>query len=581
MSNAARQDLSVIPDEAWRWLRPADVVLDPDDMGGARATRHSFARSLVRHAVAFDWAVQRELFDVDEQGRGTVIYRVDAQGEQWRVIAFSQVLQESEREDRVIAGSWDVTMALVEGELSADRVESLRENVPRQEGGRADEGAIIWARGNRSTRFFGAVVGALAAGRQPDPRMFGASPYVMRSTAFYSNGKFGLADFERFGPQHPFSVPYRPHFLTAWLMRELSCDLVEHCARMASPDAVELDEQWRRYLGLGNATGLGMVPYVINHPQILDAWAHLREVPLAVVRSRLVRRDDPSVARVVELLRRAERYLVESGDMDLTPFPRCTDVAVEVAQVGDLAAEYAEHGTVRGVTTTRPWDALHDEAAALGPACRGVVASILVELTDELDSTLEWALSRDETSALQPQRSCASLRRDIDEHYGWVGAFDFDDPSQQAYFWFSSAENEEPRRGRRDADPGAELEHGTDIARSVWALRADLEQAPPQESLARFLLRHPWHRGAVSRVQSIGHLRYGEVRANTLAQAFLPLNVQRLQLAVYGMENFVPQSTDWLRVTLFSGAPRTRDLTDGTADDDWIFCTAPDPEPAS
>ena len=50
------------------------------------------------------------------------------------------------------------------------------------------------------------------------------------------------------------------------------------------------------------------------------------------------------------------------------------------------------------------------------------------------------------------------------------------------------------------------------------------------------------------------------MRTNLLAADFLPLHLQRFQLAVYGMENFNPQSTDWLRVTLFSGAPRIERL---------------------
>ncbi|MGB5936314.1 MAG: hypothetical protein WBG36_10175 [Ornithinimicrobium sp.] len=43
----------------------------------------------------------------------------------------------------------------------------------------------------------------------------------------------------------------------------------------------------------------------------------------------------------------------------------------------------------------------------------------------------------------------------------------------------------------------------------------------------------------------------------------------------------MPQSTDWWRVTLFSGAPRIDDLLAGTADDDWIFTRIPCNEEAS
>ena len=40
------------------------------------------------------------------------------------------------------------------------------------------------------------------------------------------------------------------------------------------------------------------------------------------------------------------------------------------------------------------------------------------------------------------------------------------------------------------------------------------------------------------------------------ATSYLPLQIQRFQLAMYGMDEFKPKSTDWLRVTLFQGAPR-------------------------
>lgn len=95
--------------------------------------------------------------------------------------------------------------------------------------------------------------------------------------------------------------------------------------------------------------------------------------------------------------------------------------------------------------------------------------------------------------------------------------------------------------------------------------------------MAEFLLEFPWHRGIVARVQSVAGLRYGEVRANLLADDFLPLHLQRFQLALYGMENYSPQSTDWLRVTLFSGAPRAHDVQSG-ADDDWLFTRKPGKE---
>ncbi|MEO8851057.1 MAG: hypothetical protein ABI360_04935 [Allobranchiibius sp.] len=100
-------------------LRPAEQVCDPADMGTARATRHSFSRTVIRHLVAQEWQVDRELFDMDAEGRGTAIYRIKWRDLTWRLVAFSQVLQDGQREDRVIAGGWDITLALVEGDVNA------------------------------------------------------------------------------------------------------------------------------------------------------------------------------------------------------------------------------------------------------------------------------------------------------------------------------------------------------------------------------------------------------------------------------------------------------------------------------
>ena len=41
----------------------------------------------------------------------------------------------------------------------------------------------------------------------------------------------------------------------------------------------------RRRLGVGNATGLGMAPFLVRHPLLMHNWFHARETALARVRS--------------------------------------------------------------------------------------------------------------------------------------------------------------------------------------------------------------------------------------------------------------------------------------------------------
>ncbi|KWX23678.1 hypothetical protein AFM11_12840 [Mycolicibacterium wolinskyi] len=554
--------------------RPPEQVLDPADMGAARYTRHSFARTFLRTAAAQRWHAECERTDLDADGRGEVVYRITIGDRIFRFVAFSTTLTDEDRTDRVIAKAWDVTGALIEGPLTAERLAAMRREVPQQEHGRADEGTLIWTRANRSSRFFDYVVDRLSAGLQPDAATMGDAAYILRSTAFYSNGKFGLADFDRLDDAHPLRLPYRAHMLTAWLLRELSYDLVEHCAHARNRLSANLSGEWRRYLGLGNATGLGMVPYVVNHPQVLDAWCAARELPLAHALEQPTHQSDGRVRAALGLLRRAVDYFGERAGMATVPFADCARLSSDLGQVAESLAEYTLRGTVGGDKTDRAWQVIHAVAGDLGNEVRGVVDSVIVEVYPELDEDVDRLLRCDQRLSIDPRQTCGRLRAALRERYGWVDRFDFDDPDESAYFWFSSENNEEPRRGRRGIDSGDRVEHGIDVARSVRALTRDLDAAPDTRLVAEFLLGHPWHRGAVARVQSLEGLPYAEAHANLLAREFLPLNLQRFQLAMYGMENYLPQSTDWLRVTLFSGAPRAVDVATGV-DDDWMFTLKP------
>jgi hypothetical protein len=552
--------------------RPADVALDPADMGAARATRHSFNRSFLRTAARQRWAVDRTDFQLDEAGRGRFVYRVTTPSHVFHLVGFSQVLDESQRTDRVVAQAWDVTAALVEGELDDDLLTVLAQEVPRQEAGRAPVGTLVWTRANRSARFFDAVATALAAGQQPDPAVLGDGAYVLRSTAFYGNGKFALTGFDGYPAEHPLGLPYRAQMLTAWLLREFSYDLVEHCARARNPEAVQLTGAWRRYFGLGNATGLGMVPYIVNHPTVLDAWCALRELPLAHALASPVTED--KLDRVLELLARAQRYFARRATLPTAPYPALGTVSDGLGRLRDALAELRDTGRLDGAVPTDPWQAARDRAAAEGPEVRAVLDTVLVEDTADLDDDVESLLHCREEQSWDPATTCSQAREQLHHTYAWARRLDLSSPAATDRFWFTSIDNEEPRRGRRGVDAGVEVEHPLGVALDITALLADLDRATADEPLADFLLTHPTHRGALGRALSLTEVPYSEVRTNLLAADFLPLDLQRFQLAVYGMDNYSPQSTDWLRVTLNSGAPRAADIRAGV-DDDWLFSPGP------
>lgn len=556
--------------------REAAFALDPADLGAARATRHSFARSLLRTAAANRWSVTSERWDVDNDGRGTIVRRVNFGSDQSvRLVAFLTVVEEAERTDRVIATTWDLTAALCSGPVDDDRLDRMRQEVTAQEGGRADAGTLVWARANRSARFFDHVVDRLASGQQPDATVIGDDAYLMRSTAFYGNGKWGLVDFGDYDLADPLAVPYRAQMLAAWLLRELSLDLVDHCANRRDPNAVSLDHHWRRFFGLGNATGLGMVPYVINHPQVLDAWVAVRELPLANALGTRWLPDSAEAARVVALLDRAVNHFSERPLLATKPYISGPSLAAGLTPIAAKARRLTEPDCSSRPDSISLARVLHEHAVEIGVEIRTIVDSILVEVDDSLDEHIELLLRCDERPPSDLATSCGELRVVLHRSYRWVEDFDFSNPAASARFWFSSADSQEPRRGRRATDPGTSVEHAVDVARRISDLAEALQEQPDDRLAVEFLLDHPAMRWAVDRVLACGRLCYGEARVNPLGEDFLPLDLQRFQLAAYGMENFSPQSTDWLRVTLFSGAPLAQEIALGV-DDDWLFASKPE-----
>src|ERR1700735_1675020 len=58
-----------------------------------------------------------------------------------------------------------------------------------------------------------------------------------------------------------------------------------HAPGAAPAVAARLEPALRRRLGVGNATGLGMAPFLVRHPVLMHNWFLARETALARVRA--------------------------------------------------------------------------------------------------------------------------------------------------------------------------------------------------------------------------------------------------------------------------------------------------------
>ncbi len=121
-----------------------------------------------------------------------MVYTAHGPERRYSLVGFSNALNEDQRTDRVIANAWDAFFVLFDGEPVHDDLDRLMDSVPKQEAGRFEATELVVARANRSMRLFEHVCESLANGRQPDIRLISEIGYLMRTTAVYGNGKFGV-----------------------------------------------------------------------------------------------------------------------------------------------------------------------------------------------------------------------------------------------------------------------------------------------------------------------------------------------------------------------------------------------------
>ncbi|ANY87771.1 MULTISPECIES: hypothetical protein [Pseudomonas] len=550
-------------------LRPADQVMDLARLGSHFQSPLSFVRSSMRRMMNQRWQIQRSRFDLDGEGFGTAIYRIDTPNAHYHCVIFSAYLPPEKRSDRVIADQWDVTFVLVAGDVDAAQLADLACNVPLQEAGRFDARVLVLSRANRSLRNFDRFLAALAEGQQPDPHQLAEVGYLYRTTAVYGNGKFGIADFGCLQGNPDFNQPFSAQMFTVYLLRHFSIEQIEHMARALNPQrAVPLAPALQRYLGVGNATGLGMAPFLINHPQLVERWISTRETALAQV---LAQPAEPThLARLQGLLTRAHLHLSQTQTEDVRQHEQNLRTLAELSALGDWLG-----GQPAGDDLWPRLQAWSEAHTGLG--CQELLVSLLLELYPDQVTPLAEQMGVVEGLRLDAQMPLAQLRELIERQFAWALTYDFGHVEAEHFFWYRSAEKEEPRLGMRAEEPGAEKEMQLGIARNIQRCHAALLQhlrEQPQALTAHFLIAQPAFKGTVRRLQGMAQSAYGEIRANLLAQDMLPIHLLRCKLAFFGAGKFDPKSSRWVRITLFQGAPLVSDIGQ-PFEDDWNFAVMP------
>ena len=547
--------------------------MDLPRLGAFSSSRLSFARSLIRKMARQRWQVTQTRFDLNADGYGEVIYRIQTPQARYHVVIFSRYLDDAQRSDRVIAEAWDLTFGLVEGDVEDDLMMSLSENVPLQEAGRQHPNLLVISRANRSVRNFSSFVEQLSQGRQPAESLLKTAGYLYRTTAVYGNGKFGIADFARLKDNPDFRQPFSAQMTAVYVLRQFSIDQAEHIARNKSPDAVPLSDDLKRYVGIGNSTGLGMAPFLINHPLLINQWVHMRETALSLAKQEAA--DEEAQQRLLDLMRRAIQSLqecdIENDDQRLKNEDVVSELSMAAVWLDQVSAE------------ADLWLQLTDWAeAAFTLETQELINTLLIEIYPDHTDGLEDYMAAEESLDLVPDMPLIQLKQLIETYLDWALQVDLTSSDERYWFWYRSIEKEEPRLGIRGVDEGEEKELSIAIGPRVQRIHATLDAHLRQDPAALtidFLMANQRDSDIVRRIQTMAGSAYGEIRANLWHREMKPMHLLRAKLSFLGAQRFDPKGDRWVRVTFFQGAPLIAELNAEPADlvdfDDWSFALAP------
>ena len=538
-------------------MRPASQVMRLKRMGSFHQSRLSFMRVLLRRLKKENWQFDRPIFDINEKGVGVATYRAKGPKRTYTLVAFAHDLPAELRSDRVIAEAWDATFTLFDGEPTKADIERLSRNVPLQEAGRVSETEICLSRANRSVRLFEYVSNCLSKGEQPDVCEIEKVGYLMRTTAVYGSAKFGACDREKWSGREEFSGSFQPELLSVWLIRTFAIDMVEHMAKMCGgKDSVALDPDVRRCFGVGNSTGLGMAPFLINHPALIHEWINGRETAISIVRNIQTAEAD-KIQHFKNLVKRAA----------LNADGWHTDHLYQQRKIECLRKDFDKLNAVLKtdmLTQDYPWNALAEWSENnLGFEGQEQVASLIMEPYGELVDDIAQTMCADERDSfrIKGTMTIGELKTILQDVYKWANRIDFNKTGANARVWYVSEEKLEPRLGERHGEPIEPYEQPLCPARDVVRLIQCLKNWNESESVAAFLMKYPEHRHIVRRAQLVSNKQYAEIHDNTICEKMLPIDLLRCKLSFFGATKFDPRSDRWVRITMYQGAPFPDELS--------------------
>jgi hypothetical protein len=545
-------------------LRKPDIVMKLSKLGSFHQSKLSFLRSFLKEFK--DWEYKRDLFELNEHGYGTAVYSFKKNNRVYSLICFANQLKEDERSDRVIATKWDAAFTLHDGVPTKRDIERLKNEVPKQEVGRLSYKELTLSRANKSVRVFNHVVERLSQGKQPDISLLSSVGYLYRTTAVYGSGKFGLADRFRIKDREEIYGPFRLEMMLVYLVRQFTFDQVNHVSKNKNPKmAVNLDPEICRSLGIGNSTGLGMAPFIVNHPTLLNNWVLARETALKKIREiKNIKKKDSDLFKeyLIKSIKNIASWNTDSEYQQKKIKFLLKDLSNFISFIEkdfDFSNEFAFNKIYLWLEKNS------------GDECVEYVVSMMMEPYDQIVSPLVNKMSSEEERYfnIPTDRTVLELKNILENKYQQILKIDFSKDENNQNFWFISKNKEEPRLANRFDEKGSDLEQPLAIARDIKRLYEALSVSKNSSTIDRFLLNNNHLRHVVRRAFIVEKFPYSEIQDNTIGKSIVPIDMLRLKLSFFGALKFDPRSDKWLRICMFQGAPLPEQLKNH--DDGWVY----------
>ena len=547
-------------------LRDPNIIMKLSRLGSFHQSKLSFLRSFLSEFK--DWDYNRDFFNLDQEGYGEAVYSFKKKNRVYSLVCFSNPIKDEERSDRVIATKWDAAFTLHDGIPSKDDIKRLKDEVPKQEVGRLTFKELTLSRANKSVRVFNHVVESLSEGKQPDVNLLSKVGYLYRTTAVYGSGKFGLADRFRIKNREEINGPFRLEMMLVYLVRQFTFDQVNHVAHCKNPKkAVKLDEQISKNLGIGNSTGLGMAPFIVNHPTLLNNWILSRETALKEIREiKIVENEDSEL--FIDCVKKSLKNITSWNTDSEYQQKKISLLLKNVEKFINYIENNFDFKNKYPFNEIYLW--LEQNTCE---ECIEYIVSIMMEPYSNITNPLVSNMSSDEDKYfnIPTNRTVQELRNIIEVKYPNILDINFDQKENHQNFWFISKNKEEPRLADRFEEHGSELEQPLAVARDIKKLYEKLLSEKNNSSIAEFLSLNSELRHVVRRAFIIEKFPYSEIQDNTISKDIVPIDMLRLKLSFFGALKFDPRSDKWLRICMFQGAPLPGELKN--YDEQWVYKT--------